>query len=417
MSDVRRLPEQDYDALATVLANAYPSFNLTSPEVRERFRQRTAALEASDPTQRLYGLYRDDTLLGSMRIHRYTMNVRGVRMQARGIGMVAVDLAHKKEHVARDLVRFFVETCRADDAPFALLYPFRPDFYKQMGFGYGTKQNQYHILPSALPAAGRKERVAFLTAEDKEAVRACFNRYAARTHGMIEKSETEVGRLFDNPETRLVGYRGDAGIEGYLAFTFRTLHADNPLQLELVAQELIYEHRDALLTLLAFLRSQFDQVHRIQLDTQDEDFHYLLADPRDTTNNLLPSVYHQSNTQGVGFMYRVVDTRRVFEQLRDADFGGQSFTLKLTVRDSFLPENDGSVLVRFREGKAQVLESDEADVEVSTDIAEFSALLMGCVGFTSLHTFGLAEVSDAAYVERVDRLFAVPKKPICLTAF
>jgi predicted acetyltransferase len=234
---------------------------------------------------------------------------------------------------------------------------------------------------------------------------------------MIDKSESEISRLCDNPEMRLVGYRGEQGIEGYLAFTFRTLHADNPMQLELIAQELIYENRDALLGLLAFLRAQFDQVHRIQFDTQDEDFHYLLDDPRDTSNNLLPSVYHQSNTQGVGLMYRVVDTKRVFEQLRDASFGDQSLTLRLTVRDSFLSENDGSVLVRFREGKPQIIETGKPDIEVSMEVAELSALLMGCVGFTSLHTFGLADISDANAVGRVDRLFALPKKPICLTAF
>ncbi|HEV8193403.1 MAG TPA: GNAT family N-acetyltransferase, partial [Ktedonobacterales bacterium] len=347
----------------------------------------------------------------------YTMNVRGARLKARGIGMVAVDLAHKKEHVARDLVRFFVESCRADDAPFALLYPFRPDFYKQMGFGYGTKQNQYHVVPSALPATGHRDRAAFLTPDDKDAVCACFNRYAAQTHGMIDKSQTEAARFFENPEMRLVGYRGEQGIEGYLAFTFRTLHTDNPMQLELIAQELVYENRAALLGMLAFLRSQFDQVHRIQFDTQDEDFHYLLDDPRDTSNNLLPSVYHQSNAQGVGLMYRVVNTRRVFEQLRDANFGDQDLTLRLTVRDSFLPENDGSVLVRFREGKPQVLETGKPDVDVSMEVAECSALLMGCVSFTSLHTFGLADISDLGSIERVDRLFAVPKKPICLTAF
>src|SRR5581483_7789592 len=128
MSDVRRIPEQDYDTLATILANAYPGMKLTSPEARERFKERTAAMEASESAPRLYGLYRDEALLGAMRIHDYTMNVRGVQLQARGVGMVAVDLAHKKEHVARDLIRFFVEKCRADDAPFALLYPFRPDF-------------------------------------------------------------------------------------------------------------------------------------------------------------------------------------------------------------------------------------------------------------------------------------------------
>jgi hypothetical protein len=149
----------------------------------------------------------------------------------------------------------------------------------------------------------------------------------------------------------------------------------------------------------------------------DEDFHHLLLDPRDGSGKLIPSVYHQSNTQGVGLMYRVIDVPGIFDLLTEHNFGGQTCTLKLTIDDSFLPENAGATLLVFEGGHVQRLESGDHDVEVRMTIEDFSSLLAGTVSFLSLYHYGLAKVSDIDYVEAVDRLFAVVHKPMCMTHF
>ncbi len=41
-------------------------------------------------------------------------------------------------------------------------------------------------------------------------------------------------------------------------------------------------------------------------------------------------------------------------------------------------------------------------------MARFSSLLMGSVTFERLYAYGLAEISDAAYVPTLDRLFRTP---------
>jgi len=107
----------------------------------------------------------------------------------------------------------------------------------------------------------------------------------------------------------------------------------------------------------------------------------------------------------------------VFRALAGHDFGGQTCTLKLTVRDTFLPANDGAQLLRFERGAAQLLAEGDYDVEVRLEVAELSSLLMGCISFASLHTYGLAEISDPAYVETVTRLFRTERKPMCTTPF
>lgn len=415
-SEFRSLAESDFDAFITIIDNAYPDFKLGAPAEREKYRAIMAERMAKLPMSYI-GVYRDDTLLGGARLHDFVMNVRGAQIPAAGIGMVAVDLAHKKEHVARDMVHSWLEYCRAQDVPFALLYPFRPDFYKQMGFGYGTKLSQYHVPPSALPASGNKSRIAFIGADDKQLVGDCYSRVAARTHGLLRKSDEELNRFFTNPAKRVVGYRNEDGISGYLVFSFTSAPDKQFLTYDLIVDEMVYETREAFLGLLAFLQSQADQVRRIEFNTQDDSFHLLLSDVRDGSNVLLPSVYHQSNVQGVGIMYRVLDVRRAFELLRPVSFGGESLTLRITVNDSFLPENEGHVTVRFSKGHPEIEQAATPDCGITLDIAEFSSLLMGAADFRSLYRYGLADISETARVEQVNRLFATEEKPVCMTHF
>jgi predicted acetyltransferase len=103
--------------------------------------------------------------------------------------------------------------------------------------------------------------------------------------------------------------------------------------------------------------------------------------------------------------------------LRERNFGGQTCRLKLTIEDSFLPENAGSAFLRFEDGRLHLMDDGGYDVEVCMDVAEFSSLLVGAVNFRSLHKYGLAEISDPGYVGTIDKVFAVEDKPICTTAF
>jgi predicted acetyltransferase len=284
-----------------------------------------------------------------------------------------------------------------------------------MGFGYGTKMNQYRVEPSAVPKGPSKAQVRYLTVADRQEVVACYDRFVDRTHGMMAKSESEIRRLFANSQHRLVGYEKDGTIQGYLVFTFEA--GDTFILNDIHVKELVYENVEALSELMTFLHSQADQIRHIFFNTQDEYFHYLLLDPRNGSQRLIPDVYHESNAQGVGLMYRVIDVPGIFEVLRERNFGGQTCTLELDIVDSFLPENAGCTLLRFERGRARRVEGGGHDIGLRLDIAEFSSLLAGSVDFSSLYHYGLAEISDPAHVATVNRIFAVEQKPVCTTSF
>ncbi|WP_139491267.1 GNAT family N-acetyltransferase [Brevibacillus dissolubilis] len=443
MSKITLMNEQDVLMYSSIVANAYPGMQYTTPEGRAKLQTRMLRIHHEDDISGYYKLSRDGQMLGGMRLLDFTVNVFGTMVKAGGLGTVAVDLLHKKEKVAYELVSGFLHHYKEKGACLALLYPFRHDFYKQMGFGYGTKSNHYSIRPSDLPD-GEKTHLTYLTPEQIGELRDCYDRVAQRTHGMIAKSDFDLSATAENPEHIYVGYRPDGKLRGYLIMAFRSGSPVNPFTNHLHVKEMIYETSQALRALLAFLRSQADQVQRIIYQTQDESFHHLLKNPRNDTEDMYQFVTVESNVQGVGLMYRVIDTKKLFGELSGHRFGGnglgcgQSFNnsqplgdtpamtspaestlkLKLTIRDSFLPENDGSTIVHFTDGYARVVtDTGEYDVEIGMDIAEFSSMIMGVVPFRQLVRYGMATISDERYVEWVNRLFAAEEKPWCNTPF
>ena len=64
-----------------------------------------------------------------------------------GVGLISVDLLHKKEHVAKNIMKAFHNHYRSQGVTLTALYPFRPDFYVKMGYGLGKKMNQYKFKP------------------------------------------------------------------------------------------------------------------------------------------------------------------------------------------------------------------------------------------------------------------------------
>lgn len=415
MSEIRILSPEDFDVFIDVAADAYPGWDIFSSEEKERIKKLLLEAHQKEPTVTFYGLFRNERLLGGMRFHDFRMNFLHARILAGGVGLVAVDFLHKREHVAKEMIEYFLRHYRQRGAPIALLYPFRPDFYKQMGFGIATKMNQYRLRPTALPAGPSRAHVRYLGKDDRQALVACYNRYLDRTHGMIEKSDREVERLFTNPKSKVVGYERDGQVLGYLLFTFE--RGESFILNDLQVHEFITLNPEALSELLTFLRSQADQIRHVIWNTLDDSFHHLLLDARrDGSTRLIPSVYHESNVQGVGLMVRLIDTVKAFDVLRERDFGGQTCRLSLVVEDSFLPENAGRLLLSFEGGSLRLPEGGGHDLEMRIDIADLSSLLMGAVSFKSLHRYGLVKLSDPTGVDVLDRIFWV-EKPICTTPF
>lgn len=417
MEQIRLLKEKEIKDFVDIVFNAYPGWGFNTPEGRKEMEDRILTAKKEDPTVNVYGCFRDGELMGGMRLIDFRMRFGSQKLGAGGLGLVAVHMMHKKEKVAKEIVTFFLRHYSSRKYPMAMLYPFRPDFYKKMGFGFGTKMNQYSIKPKDLPKDGDKSCVTFADDEDRKLFAECYARIAERTTGMLDRSEPELNSIFGLSQNKIAVYKKKGRIEGYVVFIFKKASQDNGLKNDIFIKEFLYENPEALRGLMTFLHTQEDQINRIIFNTPEEDFHHMLMDPRDASDNLMTAVYHESNLQGVGLMYRVTDTRMLFDALKWHNFNNQTCRLRLNIRDSFLPENDRSVVVYFTEGRSMVVGNEEYDVAVDIDIADFSSLVVGAVDFRTLYKFGIVRVSDNKYIDKIDKIFKMPGKPICVTPF
>lgn len=416
MRTIRSLQEHEFSDFTAIGQLAYPViFKDFGPEKLEEMAQSMWIRHSENPTVTYYGAFDGDELVGGMRIHTFSMNVFGQMLPTLGVGMVAVSLAHKKQRVAYDLLQFFLYQAKQKGALFTILYPFRPDFYKQMGFGYGTEKHAYRIRPGHFPQHDPEGEIRIIT--DFEPVKACYERLLPKTHGLVALTPGDLENLLKTSGKNLIGYFREGECKGFLEAIFLPTNPSSMVRQDMRVSTLFYEDREAFLSLMEFLRRQLDQVDRIEFLTYEEDFHFLPFDPRDDTLDMLYELYQVSHRSGVGLMYRVMDVSAVFKALADHNFGCQTLTLMLDVTDSFYPAAQGQFIISFKDGKAEVVEGIKPDVAIGLDISDLTSLLLGVIDFRQLYKFGLADIDNMDYFDQVQALFYSPIKPVCITQF
>lgn len=419
-SVIRKLEKDEIQGFVEIVVNAYPAIMQQTDEFKKALVNKFSKLQEHDQSIDFFGLFREGKLLGGMRIHYFTLNLFGKWVEAGGVGLVAVDLLHKKEKVAKELMKYFLAYFKQRGVSLVMLYPFNPEFYKKMGFGYGTRMNQYNVLPSSFPKAIKKEPLVFLDQSYMQDLKACYNRYAEVRHGMVLKTDSQIEAKYQNPNQKRVGYMDEGVLRGYILFHFKKSAEENFLINDMVISEMIYENPEALAQLCHFIHCQADQIRRVTINTQDDSLEFLLRDPRNGAEHLIPSVYHEVHKAGIGLMYRIVDLKGFLKEISDQYFKGLTYKIRLKVHDSFVCEHPQEFTLAFDQG---VLKpefnpvSGEADVELKINISELSSLLMGVVDVKKLYQYGLLKINRLEALDVVHQIFYRQEKPICTTAF
>ncbi|WP_273222854.1 GNAT family N-acetyltransferase [Geosporobacter ferrireducens] len=415
MNSIRKLTKQDSETFSRLIVNAYPGFGHTQTD-RENFQSRMDSIVDTDDGGGFYGFFLDETIVGGMRLFDFQMNLFSQKINVGGIGAVCVDLLHKKERIAKELLTYFLEHYRDAGSSMVMLYPFNANFYRRMGFGYGTKMNQYRVKPESFPKGTSKEHIVYLNEKDQQAYIECYQRYMNKTNGLLAKKSFEIRNTFDG-DYRIVGYKEDGKLLGYVVFTFEKEKESYRFIYNMIVKEFIYETKEALAELCTFLHTQADQVHRIHINLQEESFHYLLSDPTNGLNDTFQTFFLETDASGIGVMYRIINVEGIFKELHAHNFNDETCRLKLWIEDDFFPKNNGSWIIHFINGKAVRVSEEDYEAEVSMKICDFSSMLMGAVNFRTLYHFGLAEISDEKYVGQVNRIFMTDHKPVCMTMF
>ena len=405
----------DMKHFARISFYAYPGMSSSYDKLLETLQE----INSKDKNSMFYVVKDEQKTVGGMRLIDYKMNYRNKFINVCGVGVVAVDLAHKKMGVAKDLIKFYLNKCRNDKQPIAILYPFRPDFYYNMGFGYGTPYLTYSFKPHSLTNTKDRTGWCYLAKEDMPLIADCYKRVAQKQHGFCLRSSFELERYKKRFEGNgvTIGYKENGRVEGYLYFTSKKSSATNFLTNYIKIHEFVYTTPKAMQALCNFLYIQSDQYDRIEYETQQHDFHYALSDVRYTDQDISPRIAHKAYVGGLGMMYRIVDVKMWFELLAAKyTFNCADMSLAITVEDSFMPTNNGTYYLNITSKKMKLEDKTDNQIALTVNITELSSLMMGSVRFENLYRVGKAKC-DQQNVEILSDFFNIPSTPQCLTSF
>ncbi len=176
--DVRFVLPSEVDQLARNVVTSFPS--KTPAALLENME---GELYRPDEGRYLGCFDYGGTLLGSILMMDFTLNVRGVMMPMGAAAYVSANFLHKKERIACTLLKVLMRYYAKLGTPIGCLHPFNPAFYRSMGYGYGNEYILYQPKPCYIRSFGDKSGLSYATKEDQPAILEFYRRWAEQTHG------------------------------------------------------------------------------------------------------------------------------------------------------------------------------------------------------------------------------------------
>ncbi len=420
---IRRLTPDDLDDYTAIYLNAYPSGKDLSKECYKKyFNLNFQSLQEYDHVN-FFGLFEKDKLISIMKLIDFDMNLFGQINKATGLMSLAVHPLHKKKGVARDMVEFFEDYTINSGGLVANLLPFRVDYYRKMGYGYGTKLDEYRIPTLQLPVSKDVSKLRLIKKEEIEEVISCYFSFFKNYHGAVNKFEEEIRGMKDDDETRRIGYYEDNELKGYVAFNFVSDSDVNYTLNTMEVSELIYSDGKVLKQLISGLRMQADLAQNVLIRTGEADFYHLLDSPEDTSSNYINYGFLQTNISAIGNMYKIPDIEKFIENTNYRQFPAENMKIGFKVDDEFKNEcNNFSIVFKIDDNKKHSKwyytdDVNDCDVEITTKLSDFSSLLMGSADLAPMVRMGIINISDETQADRLDRLFHCNQRPFTNTDY
>jgi len=423
---IRELKPGEMCLFAEIVRTAYPGIKLSTQKERDGFVKRILKILKESKNVQCFGIFNDKELIGGALYYKFRMNNRGDIIDMAGIGLVAISLLHKKEHAAKDLLMHFLNYFKGRKFQIASLYAFNPEFYRKMGFCFGTRFYRYQVKPSSFADYSKKSHLRYATVEDTGKIHECYEEFHRNNHGTCSKQKKSFEASFKSGEIKYIVFEENAKIKAYMIFAQKETNKENFLRQVLEIQRLIVNDSRAYKEFSTFLHSQKDQVDRIIIDSHDFDFIHLLNDPRDGSENILPVVAHQFATDNTAMMYRILDARGFIEKIAEKSKTNKDFAFTLKIKDTFVSDEQISMNIISYKNSVKVSDGKNLPLIIEIDILNFASWLMGVIGLRKLYSYGLIDVKASGGFSKTDidlslsdiqTVLGYHEQPVCLTPF
>lgn len=384
-----------------ILIGAYPMFMSDRERAVGGFQE---VLKTGYP-ELIAGQGPDGRLIGVYALYEFVATILGRGIPASGIGMVGTAMDRKKSGVALSVVRDYVKRTRRRGMPLSFLYPFRHDFYANMGWSPVAQAQQYSLAPGALPLYPERRSVRAVRDPDWQGLDRIHRQFVGRQGGLgLSRHPVRWQWLLrQSPQVFLVGDKDRP--EGYLLSKFSRVSEGDNFHYNLEVIETEWATPEAMRAILGFLSSQRDQIQDIILDwPKDQCLEPILQEPVRRGTAMLPNHYGHGPVVGQGIMLRLEDPESAFA-LRPYS-GSGALALEVRTRDPLFDNRPVAFRGALRGSEASGVRPKQA--RLTTNLQTLAGLWAGSVRARDAVDLGLLELEPASAVPALDDLLRVP---------
>lgn len=416
MRIIKEVGEDYIEEYLDIYLHAYPAYKAGDAECRERYRKKTLFDMRNDKKVDFVGMFEGEKLLATMKLVNFDMNIYGKIQPAVGVMALEVHPIYKKQGIAFEMMKYYEDYSLKKGALVTVLLPFNMPFYRKMGYGFGSKLDEYHIPTENLPRAESQDRLKLLSMDDIDEVLNCYDEFAEDNHGMLKRFEEEEREIRGDTASIRVGYYGEGGLQGYIAYNFVDAHESNYTKNTLVVDEMVYKDGRVLKELLGYLHNQAALAQTVVIRSGEAEFYHLLDDPTDVSEHYIPYGYLQTNVSAICNMYKVLDLERFIKATGYRKLPPVDLRVCFEYYDEMYDNRGRLSLEIKREGEEayshwQLYQGGQADVHVRCKKADLSSVLLNSARIGPLLDLGVMEVDREELVPLLDIAFYNSQKP------
>ena len=417
MREKKKIGPEIMDEYMYIYLNAYPAFKDLDEDCYKKYEAKNIRDMELDDDVDFYGCFEDGKLVATMKLVSFQMNLFGRMHKAVGLMALGVHPLHKKQGIALEMVRFYEKYAVEHGALVCPLLPFRMDFYRAMGYGLGSRMDEYHLPTVNLPEWKDLSGLRPLSLDEIGEVFAVNDRFCEMNHGMLKKFSEEKRLMEADTATQRMGCFKGGELTGYAAYRFENASDTNYTLNRIVIDELVYFDGETLRKLLGFFRNQADLAQTIVIRSGEEDFYHLFTDPAHVSGYYIPNGYLQTNVSAICNMYKVMDPEAFVRGTSYRRLPPLELTAAFIYHDEMTDE-EGKLIIRFAKDSdgtssswSVAQEGDKPNVTIRCMKGDLSSILMGSAHIGALIRLGVMETDKPEYTGTLDMLLYHKQRP------
>jgi hypothetical protein len=412
--NIRFLEKHDFDNLMLLIRQGFPNRTSEEEKIRE---EEILSILSGQRTGKFIGVCDEhDSILSALQIYDFDICFRGEIFKFGGVGRVVTGFINKKRGFARRLIDYAISYFKQNDYLFCGLYPFNINYYRKMGFGYGSENYVFSIQPHTF-ISGNITGLRYLKNDDISELDSFYDRYSKTCHGMLRNPILDVMRFYSYDGVIVHDKYNE--IDGYLCYNIEKSWFDGVFSRDLVVTEYIVTTNDAQSSFSSFFFAQQDQFNRIRLHVQDQWLFFLSDDCDSGENKAYDNGIQEYAHYCGGILYYIIDEKKYIQHI---------LNLNLEIKTDFLlclelfDNRDESILTKIsillsEKGSKLVDAVTQHDCSLRMSKADFASWSFGVVTLNELINTLRALLDSPNYENELQNIFGYKDKPKCVTYY